>query len=66
MTKACLCIVVRMVHDDDMTEMTFEQYQAIMATKSGVQPYTERQWAQMSSQHKVLLAFTYRREMAAL
>lgn len=55
-----------MVHDDDMTEMTFEQYQAIMATKSGVQPYTERQWAQMSSQHKVLLAFTYRREMAAL
>ena len=49
-----------------MSEMTFDQYTAIMATKPSVQPYTATQWAKMGSQQKVLLAFTYRRELAAL
>ena len=50
----------------DMTEMTYEQYAAIMANKPSVQPYTASQWAKMGSQQKMLLALTYRRELATL
>jgi len=49
-----------------MTEMTYEQYAAIMANKPSVQPYTASQWAKMGSQQKMMLAFTYRRELAAM
>ena len=49
-----------------MNEMTYEQYAAIMVNKPSVQPYTAKQWAKMGSQQKVMLAFTYRRELAAL
>ena len=57
-------MLVNGVFTGDMNEMTYDQYAAIMATKPTVQPYTAAQWAKMGTQQKVLLAFTYRRELA--
>lgn len=53
-------------YDYFMKEITYAQYAQVMASRPSVKPYSEREFEKMGSQQKVLLALTFRRELAEL